>query len=218
MTTIERFGDCCLQTSISTGSGPFTLGATVGGHQAIIDAYATGKCFSAKIEGVDALGALTAQWVTVKAHLTSSTVLVVDTVYDGSSGDGVAVVFAGAAYLRIFVSPTREGLEEWLEFKTSGVSTLTYAATVDIDFSGTPNQELDLTGDVTFTFSNLAAGRNVSVWLNGDGSDRTVTLPAGVKSLGTGITQVTAGKVGFLSLVSRGTSDARVVAGYGEES
>lgn len=49
--------------------------------------------------------------------------------------------------------------------------------------------------DVTFTFSNAVNGKSISFAVTGDGTDRTLTWPAGVKWAGTSHTTVKAGKI-----------------------
>ena len=97
--------------------------------------------------------------------------------------------------------------------------TLTYAATVDIDFDGGGNQDLVLTGNATLTFSHLAAGKSVTVYLTASGADRTVTLPSGVKIFGsTAPFTLSSGKEAALTFTSKGTTAATVRGAYAAES
>lgn len=66
--------------------------------------------------------------------------------------------------------------------KNDAYSTLTYAATTDIDFSLAKNFKITLTGNVTFTFSNPTEGmvKRVRIVQDATGS-RTVTFPANMK-------------------------------------
>lgn len=61
-----------------------------------------------------------------------------------------------------------------------GLTTLTPAGSVALDFL-LPWQKLTPGQNVTFTFSNLRAGREIRLWLVGDGSARTLTWPAAIK-------------------------------------
>lgn len=113
----------------------------------------------------------------------------------GGSGGGTAT---GAA----FTGPVAYNCEA-----------LTYAATVNIDFSTNPCKTLTVAGgDLTLTTSNLAAGRVVTVFVTGDSSERTLTIP--VWSFTDGVTpaSVSATVLTRFDLFSRGTTNASVVA------
>jgi len=98
------------------------------------------------------------------------------------------------------------------------VATLTYAASVALDFSPSlpPIKSVTLTGDIAFTSTNLGASRNISVRVVGDTVSRNLTsFPAGWKWLG-GVTPTVleANKVAILSLASFSNNDANVVASW----
>lgn len=96
-------------------------------------------------------------------------------------------------------------------------STLLYASPA-IDFAAEALRTVTLTGNITFTTSNLAAGKSVTVRIIGDGSIRTLTFPAGWKFVGAAApTQIAANKIAILTLTSFSTTDANVVAAYAEE-
>lgn len=91
-------------------------------------------------------------------------------------------------------------------------SALTYAGTTNIDLAAALTQTLALTGNLTLTTSNRAAGRRVSVVITADASLRTLTFPAW-KFLGAAApADIAAGKTGLLELHSTGTTDAAVIA------
>lgn len=94
---------------------------------------------------------------------------------------------------------------------------ITYGATVNIDMAAVDGQyrTISLTGDLTFTSSNRAAGRMVVIRLIADASDRTLTFPADWKFLGTKPASIAASKTGVLSLTFFGTADADCVAAWG---
>lgn len=96
------------------------------------------------------------------------------------------------------------------------IVTLTYAATTDIDFDAGDEQDLTLTGNVTLTFSHLAAGKGVTVYLTASGADRTITLPAGVVILGSTTSPITlaSGKEAAITFKSKSTTAAAVRAAY----
>ena len=98
-----------------------------------------------------------------------------------------------------------------------GVKTLTYAATVDLDFLDKAVQDVTLNGNIEFTTSNLAAGRSLAVTILADESERTFTFPAWV-FVGTEPTVIAAGKTATLSLLARGSTAASVVAAYAVEA
>jgi hypothetical protein len=97
-------------------------------------------------------------------------------------------------------------------------SALTYAATTNIDCAGGQARTLALTGAVTFTTSNKAAGRSVTIKITCDATPRTFTFPAGWKFVGAAAPSgIAASKVGILTLTCFGTNDSDVVAAYAEE-
>jgi hypothetical protein len=96
----------------------------------------------------------------------------------------------------------------------SPVTTLTYAATTDIAMSSTLNT-VALTGNITFTTSAKAAGQYVTVRVVADGTNRTLTFPGTWVWVGsTPPATIIASKVGILSLICFGTTDADVVASW----
>ena len=100
----------------------------------------------------------------------------------------------------------------------AGVESLTYAASVALNFATQEDKTISLTGAVAFTTSGLAAGREISVRIIADGSTRAFTFPAGWTFIGTAPTDIAASKTGMLSLKSYGTTDADVVAAYSVEA
>ncbi len=99
-------------------------------------------------------------------------------------------------------------------------STLTYAATTDIDFAGDGQRDLTLTGNVTFTTSNRAAGRGVTIFLTADSSTRNFTFPAWKFQGGSAPTSLAANKTATLSLrcCGAGAADTDVRAAYAVET
>jgi len=95
-------------------------------------------------------------------------------------------------------------------------SVLTYGATTNINFDGNAFQTLSLTGNVTFTTSNLAVGKSVTLKILCDGTSRTFTFPAWIWT-GVAPTSIAIGKVAMLTLYSSGTTNAGVVAYYSEQ-
>lgn len=96
-------------------------------------------------------------------------------------------------------------------------STLTYAASVEVDFTGDGVKTIALTGDVEFTTANRAAGRQVTVIITCDGTPRTFVFPAW-KFVGSAAPSgIAASKIAVLTLYCTSTTDASIVAAYAEE-
>lgn len=100
-------------------------------------------------------------------------------------------------------------------------TTLTYAATTDIDLDGavTDLQTLTLTGNVTLTTSNRAAGCEKKLRIIASGGARTFTaLPSWVWVGGTAPASLASGKTAILTLTCFGTADTDIVAKYEVQS
>lgn len=95
-------------------------------------------------------------------------------------------------------------------------SSLGTTGTVNLDLStlnGT-YQTQALTGNITYTTSNLVAGRSVTLKISA-AAQRTFTFPAGWVFLGAAApANIAAGKTAVLTLTAFGTTDADVVAAY----
>ena len=93
--------------------------------------------------------------------------------------------------------------------------TVTYGATTNLDMATLTGTfpTLTLTGDVTFTTSNRAAGRFCSIRIVSDASTRTLTFPA-FKFLGDIPVNIAANKEAVLTLTFFGTADTDCIAGY----
>lgn len=96
-------------------------------------------------------------------------------------------------------------------------STLTYSATPAIDFAGDQFKTISLTGDATFSSSNLGAVRSVTVRIVCDGSERTLGFPADWTFVGAKPATIAANKVGILTVFAYGNADTDVVAAYSVE-
>jgi hypothetical protein len=98
--------------------------------------------------------------------------------------------------------------------------TLTYAATTDLDMASLAGgyRTLSLTGNVTFTSSNRASGRQVTIRIVCDATTRNLTFPAGWVFLGTKPTSIAGSKTAVLSLTFFGTADTDCVAAYGVQT
>jgi hypothetical protein len=101
--------------------------------------------------------------------------------------------------------------------EASAVKTLTYAASVALDFDTFGVQTVDLTGDITFTTSNRGTGKRLLVKIKSDGSLRNFTFPSWV-SMGAALpASIAANKTALLKLTGFGTADTDIVAEYSVE-
>jgi hypothetical protein len=84
-----------------------------------------------------------------------------------------------------------------------------------VSFSGVGFLDWTMTGNVTFTTSNLAAGKSVTLRLLASGGTRTLTFPGTWIFVGAAApASLASGKYAVLTLTSFGTTDADVVAAY----
>jgi hypothetical protein len=100
--------------------------------------------------------------------------------------------------------------------RTLEVVNVAYAATVDIDFASYAGKIVvvgTLTGNIQFTFSNIAAGRNCAISVVADSSARTITVPANSPYFAN-TKIVTAFKVARISLECIGATEALVHIGF----
>lgn len=89
---------------------------------------------------------------------------------------------------------------------------------VDFDFSSTDAvQTISISGTTTFTGSNYAAGKSITLFITTDGSERDLAFPADWKFQGTKPTSQAASKVGTLTLLCSSTTEASVRAAYAVE-
>jgi hypothetical protein len=90
---------------------------------------------------------------------------------------------------------------------------------VDFDFDSTNAiQTLSISGNTTFTGSNYAAGKSITLFITTDGSLRTLAFPAGWIFEGAKPTDQAASKVGVLTLLCTSTSEASVRCAYAVEA
>lgn len=109
--------------------------------------------------------------------------------------------------------PSEDTLPQCVE-----LASLTYAATVSLDFLGASVQILALTGNVTLSTVNRAVGRSIQVILQAGSAARTITWESGWKAYGAALpTTLAANKEMMLSLVCVGVGSTDVRAGAGVE-
>ncbi len=100
-----------------------------------------------------------------------------------------------------------------------GVAALTSATSVALNFDPlvAPIKLLTATHDITFTTSNLQAGRGLILKITASGGDRTLAFPAWV-FVGEEPTLLASGKTAVLSLISTAASDSAVIAAFSAEA
>lgn len=92
-------------------------------------------------------------------------------------------------------------------------ATISSAASIGIDFALNQLRSINpLSADVTFSTSNLAAGRQQILRIVCDGTLRNFTWPGSWVWLGSAPASIAANKTGLLTLIAFGTSDSDVVA------
>ena len=86
---------------------------------------------------------------------------------------------------------------------------------VDFDFSSTNAiQTKSISGTTTFTGSNYAAGKTITLFITTDGSERDLAFPSGWVFMGSKPTAQAASKVGTLTLTCASTTEASVRCAY----
>jgi hypothetical protein len=134
----------------------------------------------------------------------------------------VAIVGANTGDFALFVDQgliqCSQGIEStdymkaprlWLPLETR-----TYAATMIHNVRGNNYlSSISLTGNLSFSLSNITAGFKCEVRIKSDGSVRNLTFPAGWVFIGSAApASIAASKTGILELWCLGTTDADVVA------
>jgi hypothetical protein len=94
--------------------------------------------------------------------------------------------------------------------------TLTWASSVNLDFSSAAYKTLSVLGNTTFTSSNLDSAKSIGVRIFGAwGSATTIAFPAGWVFLGQSApTILSAGSVSMLACSSWGATDSSVLASW----
>jgi len=88
--------------------------------------------------------------------------------------------------------------------------------TIALDFAteGFKSHSGNLTGNITYTASNYAAGRSITVRVPNGATQRTLTFPTDWKFVGTKPANIAASKTGILTVTSFGTTEADCVAAW----
>ena len=106
------------------------------------------------------------------------------------------------------------GLPVW----TANHPTVAAMSGVDFDFDSTAIvQTISISATTTFTGSNYAAGKSLTLFITTDGSERDLAFPAGWIFQGTKPTSQAASKIGTLTLLCSSTTEASVRCAYAVE-
>ena len=133
--------------------------------------------------------------------------------------DGVGDGYNGALYFKKNGTATNTGWEA-LASADPGVSTLTSSTSVVLDFNPIlpPLKILDMSHDVVFTTSALAAGRSIAVKLKAISTSRALSFPVGWVFLGAAApTSLASGKTAVLSITAFSALNSGIVAAYSVE-
>lgn len=108
---------------------------------------------------------------------------------------------------------------ERIEKVFGSVETLGSTGTIDLDANEERSKALaTLTGDITFTTSNLVAGRHLKVRIPNGGTLRNFTFPAGWTFIGAAApASIAANKTALLELFVWGATDSDVEAKFNVE-
>ncbi|NDD54557.1 hypothetical protein EBZ39_11900 [bacterium] len=90
----------------------------------------------------------------------------------------------------------------------------TTSGTQGLDFTSQGYLTHSITGNITYTATNYAAGKSLSVRITSDGTARNLTFPTNWVFVGLKPTSIAASKNAVLSVTSFGTTEANTVAAY----
>jgi len=95
------------------------------------------------------------------------------------------------------------------------VTTLaTATGTQNLDFTSQGYLTHSITGNITYTASNYAEGKSLTIRITSDGTARNLTFPTNWVFVGAKPTSIAASKVAVLSVTSFGATEANTVAAY----
>lgn len=90
----------------------------------------------------------------------------------------------------------------------------TTSGTQQLDFTSQGYLTHSITGNITYTATNYAAGKSLSVRITSGGTARNLTFPTNWVFVGAKPTSIAASKNAVLSITSFGTTEANTVAAY----
>ena len=130
----------------------------------------------------------------------------------GGDGDNFGLMVSNAALFESRLDAQGGVFARWVQ---TGAEALTYAASVNLDFTGLAQKRLALGGNLSLTATNMDFGKTMSVRLQAGASSRTLSFPAGWKFVGAARpTTLAASKTALLRLECFGMDEADVVATY----
>jgi hypothetical protein len=130
----------------------------------------------------------------------------------GTAATTDATAYATAAQGALAASAVQPADLAVYQPRTLEVVDVAYAAVVNIDFSAYNGRLVvvgTLTGNIQFTFSNIAVGKNCAIRLTADSSARNITVPPSAPYFA-GSKVVPASKAARLSFECTGTTEASV--------
>jgi len=90
----------------------------------------------------------------------------------------------------------------------------TTSGTQQLDFTSQGYLTHSITGNITYTATNYAEGKSLSIRITSDGTARNFTFPTSWVFVGAKPTSIAASKNAVLSITSFGTTEANTVAAY----
>ena len=131
--------------------------------------------------------------------------------YQEGSADGPITHPSGSD---VICAPLAQHLEDVITAVFEGEpGDLASTGTVNLDFYGPWYRNQTLSGNVTYTTSNLKPGRSLTVRVYSP-STRDLTFPSGWKFLGVVPMSIEGGRTGVLTVTSFGSTDADCVAAW----
>lgn len=88
------------------------------------------------------------------------------------------------------------------------------STTASLNFATETFKTISVAATTTFTASNYAPGRTITVKVTSDGTQRTLNFPASWVFVGTKPTSIAASKVGILTITSFGNTEGNCVAAW----
>jgi hypothetical protein len=134
------------------------------------------------------------------------------------AGQNVVVTDVGAGTRSVAINRITTNTVDWVGPSVGAVANQTYAGTVTIDFGTSAYRTISLTGDLHMLFTNMSAGRGVSVRLLADSTLRSLTFDGNVRFLGTYPTEIEANKVGVASFCAYGANASDIVGVFASEA
>jgi hypothetical protein len=105
------------------------------------------------------------------------------------------------------------------DISSSALTALTYSSTLGLAFADQHlRRSLSLTGNITFTGSGYADGREITLFVTGDTVTRTIAFPSGWRFFGSKPSDIAANKVAVLSLQCTTGAESGVRAAWSVEA